>query len=44
MGERAMELLLAAPDEAAMTTVDVPTELVIRASTAPVAERSDSVR
>jgi LacI family transcriptional regulator len=43
MGERAMELLLAAPealddeqDEAAPQIVDIPAELVIRSSTAPM--------
>lgn len=49
MGERAMELLLAKPGQDSsdapipQATVDVATELVIRASTAPVAERGDSV-
>ena len=47
MGERAMELLLAAPDALALDeeqdgvvtrTVDVPTELVVRSSTARVAQ------
>lgn len=33
MGERAMALLLADPDDASPRTVDVPVELVIRAST-----------
>lgn len=34
MGERAMALLLADPDETSPRTVDIPVELVVRASTA----------
>jgi LacI family transcriptional regulator len=34
MGERAMALLLADPDETSPQTIDVPVELVVRASTA----------
>ncbi|HWG22791.1 LacI family DNA-binding transcriptional regulator [Actinospica sp.] len=39
MGERAMSLLLADPDEPSPKTIDIPVDLVTRASTAPAARR-----
>jgi LacI family transcriptional regulator len=39
MGERAMALLLADPDEASPQIVDIPVELVVRASTGRAASR-----